>query len=59
LELVDLESIDLELTGSATTKRAYVAAGAGFFFTLGFAGFGCTTGSGPRSIEVRRPAVKV
>ena len=32
---------------------------AGFFFTFGFAVFGCATGSGPRSMEVRRPAVKV
>jgi len=33
----------------------YVAAG--FFFAL--AGFGCDTGSGPRSIDDKRPAVKV
>jgi hypothetical protein len=35
-----------------------VAAG-GFFFALGFATFGGATGSGPRSTEVRRPAVNV
>ncbi len=38
-------------------RAAQVAAG--FFFAFGFATFGCTTGSGPRSTEVRRPAVKV
>jgi hypothetical protein len=32
---------------------------AGFFFALDLAGFGGATGSGPRSIELRRPAVKV
>ena len=32
---------------------------AGFFFALGFAVFGCATGSAPRSIDDRRPAVKV
>jgi hypothetical protein len=32
----------------------------GFFFALDFGAFGCaTTASGFRSIEVRRPAVKV
>jgi hypothetical protein len=31
----------------------------GFFFALGFTGFGCATGSGPRSIDDSRPAVKV
>jgi hypothetical protein len=35
-----------------------VAAGLGFFFAT-LAGFGGTTGSGPRSIEVRRPPVNV
>jgi hypothetical protein len=34
----------------------YVAA---FFFALGFATFGCTTGSGPRSTELSRPPLKV
>jgi hypothetical protein len=38
-------------------KSGYVAAG--FFFALGLAVFGSATGSGPRSIEVSRPAVKV
>jgi hypothetical protein len=32
---------------------------AGFFFALDFAAFGGATGSGPRSIEVKRPDVKV
>ncbi len=31
----------------------------GFFFGLDLAGFGGATGSGPRSIELRRPDVKV
>jgi hypothetical protein len=35
---------------------AYVAAG---FFGFGLAALGCATGSGPRSIDDRRPAVKV
>jgi hypothetical protein len=32
---------------------------AGFFFALDLAVFGGATGSGPRSIELRRPDVKV
>jgi hypothetical protein len=32
---------------------------AGFFLVFGFAMFGCATGSGPRSIDERRPAVNV
>jgi hypothetical protein len=38
-------------------RRSYVAAG--FFFGFGLAALGCATGSGPRSIDDRRPAVKV
>ena len=41
----------------ANESAPYVAAG--FFFGFDFAVFGCSTGSDPRSIEVRRPAVKV
>ena len=43
--------------GLIITKNSYVAAG--FFFALGFAVFGCATGSGPRSTDVRRPDVNV
>jgi hypothetical protein len=42
---------------SKARENAYVAAG--FFFAFGLAILGCATGSAPRSIDVRRPAVKV
>jgi hypothetical protein len=32
---------------------------AGFFFVLDFAGFGAASACGARSIELKRPAVKV
>src|ERR1700712_2008761 len=41
----------------ALADAVYVADG--FFFGLGFTALGCATGSGPRSIDDRRPAVKV
>jgi hypothetical protein len=42
----------------ANGSAPYVAAGF-FFFGFDLAVLGCSTGSDPRSIEVRRPAVKV
>ena len=43
----------------ASEQREHDQVAAGFFFAFGLAAFGCATGSGPRSIDVRRPAVKV
>ena len=43
----------------ATVNEPVASVNAGFFLAFGFAAFGCATGSGPRSIEVRRPAVNV
>ena len=45
------------LAEATDRHAAYVAAG--FFFAFGLATFGGATGSGPRSTELRRPAVKV
>jgi hypothetical protein len=55
------EPIQRLIVGVMSTEDAATndQVAAGFFLAFGFAGFGAATGSGPRSIEDRRPAVKV
>jgi hypothetical protein len=50
-------SIEDQLRPGMIQPGCYVAAG--FFFGFDFATFGGAGWSGPRSIELRRPAVKV
>jgi hypothetical protein len=52
------EPASTSLENALNRGDAHVAT-AFFFATFGFAVFGEATGSGPRSIDVRRPAVKV
>lgn len=53
----DLEESSAAYRGKRAPANCQVAAG--FFVGFGLAALGCATGSGPRSIDDSRPAVKV